>query len=125
MRTPVTLSLALIAALALAGEHRYAAKVVRVIDGDTIVAGVVQIDGGTREEHIRFAGINAPERKTAEGKRARARVVELIDGKEIEITTTGARNWRRLVATVFVGGTNVCELLVAENLAARWPALND
>jgi micrococcal nuclease len=56
-----------------------AAKVIKIIDGDTID---VDIDVGyhlTIRQRLRFARINAPELSTAEGQAAKAYVISQLD----------------------------------------------
>lgn len=90
---------------------------VRVIDGDTI-----QI----RSEKIRVLGIDAPEIKgncEAEVRRAyeaKNRVITLISGQQITIDRQGADKYRRTLATVKVGNTDMGEILMSEGLARKW-----
>lgn len=59
--------------------YDYRARVVRVIDGDTVV---LNVDLGFDIHHtnmtVRLWGINAPEMNTPEGKQARAWLVEKL-----------------------------------------------
>ncbi len=69
--------------------YQYSAKIVRVIDGDTVV---VDIDLGLsiwkHNEHIRLEGIAAPELTQAGGKEARDYLKILLPvGTEITLTT--------------------------------------
>ena len=72
-----------------AHEYMYPAKVVRIIDGDTIV---VDINLGMRhvilKEQIRLYGINTPEMNTMEGKYVKKLVVQMIPpGTDIILET--------------------------------------
>lgn len=56
----------------------YRASLVRVVDGDTIIATV---DKGFRDRqdwNLRFCGVNAPEKKTPEGVVARQFVIDTL-----------------------------------------------
>lgn len=67
--------------------YTYAAKLLRVIDGDT---AEFDIDLGFDLHYIakvRLAGINAPEMKTAAGPAAKARLTELLTGTLVIKTT--------------------------------------
>jgi micrococcal nuclease len=63
---------------AVTPAYRYRARVVRVIDGDTIVA---TLDLGLRVSttvHLRVRGVDTPEMSTPEGRVVKARVVALF-----------------------------------------------
>jgi micrococcal nuclease len=67
--------------------YEYLAKVVRVIDGDTIE---VEVDLGFKIKHttiLRLSGINAPELRTPEGVAAKAWLVQRIEGKSVAVRT--------------------------------------
>lgn len=88
-----------------------------VLDGDTIIV---------RGERIRIEGINAPELKgecNEEGvraRRARSRLTELLDAANIDIKRNGFDRYRRTLATVSVGETDLGHVLMAEGLARKW-----
>lgn len=88
-----------------------------VVDGDTIIV---------RGERIRIEGINAPELKGdcyAEGvlaRRARSRLMELLEAAKIDIERNGIDRYRRTLATVTVGGSAVGDILMREGLARKW-----
>ena len=72
-----------------AHDYMYPAKVVRIIDGDTIV---VDINLGMKhvilKEQIRLYGINTPEMNTKEGKDVKKLVVQMIPpGTDIILET--------------------------------------
>lgn len=70
--------------------YHYAAKLIRVIDGDTIA---VELDLGFdtfNKIKIRMKGINAPELSTPAGIEAKAFLEKLLDGKSLEVETSKA-----------------------------------
>jgi micrococcal nuclease len=77
------------------------AVVERVIDGDTIE---VVLDLGWKlykQDHVRFAGINAPEKNTAEGLAAKAFLCTLIKpGDTVTIHSRKLDKYGRCLATV-------------------------
>lgn len=106
----------------------YRAKVLRVVDGDTLV---VEIDKGMRdrsEESIRVAGVDTPELfsgvDTAAGAEARAFTVEWVaaqgdDRWPIRLRThKDARTFDRYVADVY--GASTGESLADALAAAGW-----
>lgn len=82
--------------------HNYAAVVERVIDGDTLA---VRIDLGFdtwRTEKVRLRGIDAPEMKTAAGKKSKAFVVkQLAKAGQVVVRTYKTDVYGRYVGDVF------------------------
>lgn len=70
-------------------EYRYWARLVRIIDADSLVADVdLGFDNWEHDMHVRLAGIDAPEKWTPEGKAALAFVrTVLFPGDRIRITS--------------------------------------
>jgi micrococcal nuclease len=87
-------------------------RVDRVTDGDTIV-----IDG-TR---IRLNGVDAPEMDTATGPRARAEMIDLVDGRVVTCDLDGV-SYNRRVGVCRLGdgpraGADLGRLLIRQGLA--------
>lgn len=103
------------------GLYMYRANIVRVIDGDTIVA---DIDLGFRTwlhgEHLRLFGINTPENSTDEGKAVTLAVKERIEGKAVVLCTKKAKrsdaestgSFGRYLIEVYEGGESVNDWLL-------------
>lgn len=111
-------------------DYVYNAKVLRVIDGDTID---VNIDLGFRAwrvERLRFLGIDTPEltakdvtiRETA--VKAKNFVQWKVDQKDIVIRTHKSDSFGRWLAEIYyMDGDkqiNLCEQLIAEGLAVPY-----
>ena len=77
-------------------------RVVRIIDGDTLVV-LVQDGEGMREEKIRAAGIDCPERKQPWGNRAKQGLSDLAFGKEVEVEWKKRDRYKRIVGKVIAG----------------------
>src|ERR671926_510114 len=99
----------------------YPAKVRRIVDGDTYS---VDLDLGFRiwahDQHIRLAGLDAPEDETPEGKAAAEFVAALLPvGADLTITTlhrdasgTEVRSFERWVAHVHLAdGRSLADVL--------------
>lgn len=103
--------------------YKYKAKITRVVDGDT---ADVMIDLGfsvTVNTTLRLYGINTPEMKgasKAEGAKSKARLKELVEGKDVVIESRVYDKYGRTVATVFLGDVNVNDLMVREGLAVPY-----
>lgn len=78
------------------------AQVVSVTDGDTLR---VKAEQGLVA--IRLAGIDAPERKQAFGRRSREHLRQLAMGEAVLVAPRKRDRYGRWVAQVFVGGTDV------------------
>jgi micrococcal nuclease len=96
------------------------AKVVRVIDGDTI-----EIEGG---ERVRYIGMDAPEtvepQKPVEcfGPEASAQNKELVEGQTVRLEKdlTDRDKYDRLLRYVYIGETLVNQKLVQLGFARAW-----
>lgn len=70
--------------------YRYKAKVVEVIDGDTLELLIDLGLGVHGKERVRLFGIDAPEMRFQKGKEARSYLINMIDAaKLIEQEATG------------------------------------
>jgi micrococcal nuclease len=81
---------------------------VRVIDGDTIAIEAVV---------YRLEGVDAPELLQAEGRAARAALVELIGPERPRCRGTGARSYERRVAVCYVRGIDLGAAMVVSGWA--------
>ena len=95
----------------------------KVKDGDTIV---VTIDVGfyiKTTQSFRLFRINAPETRTRDlkekkrGLMSKVMLQELIEGKQVILTTHKAGKYGRWLAEVEYGGRNINDLLVQEGHA--------
>ena len=108
--------------------YKYKAKLIRVIDGDTVDA---LIDLGFSvwvKKRIRLYGINTPETRTRDlnekqaGIAAKKRLQELIDnsGGTFQIQSHGIGKYGRCLGTLFINDTNINVLLLEEGLAEKY-----
>lgn len=114
-------------AVALSGDKSYGhirAKLLRVVDGDTIVVdipGYPDIVG--REISVRLAGCDTPElrdkrveiRRMAEEARAMVWTL-LCNSHEIELRNVRRGKYFRIVADVLADGQDISELLIRAGL---------
>lgn len=91
-----------------------------VIDGDTIA-----VQG--QRQHIRLLDIDAPEiskprcdRELRLGLDAKARLVTLVRGREVEIVRNGIDVYGRALAWLKVGNRDVGQMLLREGYAIPW-----
>ena len=97
------------------------AVVTRIIDGDTIE---VTLDLGWKlykNDHVRFVGINAPEKNTPEGIGARDFLsIYLKVGQKVMIHSHKLDKYGRCLATVMVGDVNLNNLMVKSGHAVEY-----
>lgn len=110
--------------MAAAPAYRYAASLVRVIDGDTLELDVDLGFWVRLRVPVRLAGLNAPERNTAKGRDARAFVEAWCQshGPFTLETAKGPDKYGRLLATVADArtGSNLNATLLGAGLAVEW-----
>ena len=78
-------------------------KVVRVIDGDTIVV----LDADKVQHKIRLQGIDAPERHQAFGMKSKAYLSDLVAGKSVVVDYSKYDRYGRVLGKVIVNGKDV------------------
>ncbi len=92
---------------AIASEA-FTAKVIVVIDGDTIV-----VLKNNQQVKIRLAGIDCPEKSQPFGSNAKQALSDLIYRKEISFQIVAVDRYQRLVAHLFFNGDNINKKMLA------------
>ena len=97
----------------------FRARVVKVIDGDTIR---VKWEERSFNFPIRLANLAAPEMKEAGGLESQKWLAEKILGKDVDIVLSPERveKWGRLLAYVIDGGINMSEESRMFGMAQNW-----
>ena len=105
---------------------KYNAKLVRVVDGDTVDA-LVDLGFSTfKKVRIRMMGINAPESRTrdleekAKGLAAKIRLEELLEEDKFVLESHGVGKFGRCLGTLHVDDVNVNKTLVKEGHAWKY-----
>lgn len=113
-------------------QYAYQAKIIRVVDGDTIDAEVTLIDQDLGFHHrivnrqvmkFRLGGINAPESGTVAGSLASNQLRSLLPiGGEVIIVTVKdkAEKYGRYLAWVYVGGKCVNDEMIESGHAVAY-----
>jgi endonuclease YncB( thermonuclease family) len=97
--------------------YEYMAKVINVVDGDTID---VEIDLGFDIWHVirlRLAGIDTPERYTPFGKVVTEYVKSALEGNTVKIVTSKTDKYGRYLAEIFVNENSFNKNLVDIGMA--------
>jgi len=95
--------------------YEYRAKVIRIVDGDTLHLDVDLGFDVRRQDSFRLAGLDAPEHGTPEGDAATAWLTEQLAGHdEIIVATTKDRRekYGRYLATLWLGSENLNVLMI-------------
>ncbi len=109
-------------------ERVYKAKILRVVDGDTVD---VDIDLGfgltSNKKRIRLLGIDTPESRTRDltekyyGKLASAFLKSHLEkGKKYKLRTSKPDKYGRILGEFFIKDVNINQLLVEENHAVAY-----
>lgn len=87
-------------------------KVVRVVDGDTLVL----LGSGNVEERIRLSGIDCPERGQPFGTRAKEALLERVGGEGVTVDWDKRDRWKRIIGKVIDGEGDVNLALVRSGM---------
>ena len=110
----IAIALGLAIAATLSGclpRDSFEAKCVKVYDGDTIEV----MAGGPSSLRIRLHAIDAPEKGQPFSNVARKRTRELTEGKRVRVEVRDRDQYDRLVARIYVDGTDLSEQLIRES----------
>ena len=83
-------------------------RVVRIIDGDTLIA----IGADQLELTVRLRGIDAPERDQPHGLQATNALLSITESKDINMANVTKGKYGRYVAGIFVNGLSVNQEMV-------------
>ena len=115
----VALGLVLLAAVLSAGAavviDIQEVRVVRVVDGDTVLVA----DPRSLYSKVRLHGIDAPECGMPFGPQAKQFLVQLTQGKIVQMASKGRDRYGRTVATLAVNGQDVGLSMVRSGFAWR------
>lgn len=105
--------------------YQYAASLVRVIDGDTVVLSVDLGFSTHVEQHIRLNGVNAPEHGTTEGDAATAFTTDWFTQHAGPLTLSTVKDkqekYGRYLGTITTAdGANLNNALVLSGNAAPY-----
>jgi endonuclease YncB( thermonuclease family) len=95
-----------------AQAETFSAKVIAVMDGDTVM---VLRDG--QKLKIRMANIDAPEKGQAYGKQSRDSLLEMVGKKQVQIDSQAIDQYGRMIGSISEGGRNVNQEQVRRGMA--------
>ncbi len=95
---PLLLAACLASPATAAETKTLTGKVIRVADGDTLTI----LAADKTQERIRFAGIDAPEKKQAYSAKSKAAVVKAAKGKQVRILWRERDKYGRILGHIYV-----------------------
>lgn len=105
--------LALLCCMALGAQaETFDAKVIAVMDGDTVMV----VRNGKRIK-VRMANIDAPEKDQAFGVQSRASLLEMVGKRRVRVDSQAVDQYGRVIAYLAVDGLNVNEAQVRRGMA--------
>ena len=96
----------------LAGAEEFTARVIVVLDGDTVL--VVR---GTERIKIRLADIDAPEKDQPYGMASKRALLDRVLHQQVQINSRAQDDYGRTVAHLLLDGLNVNEEQVRQGMA--------
>ncbi|MDD5058532.1 MAG: thermonuclease family protein [Sideroxydans sp.] len=103
----------LLCCLALSAQaETFSAKVIMVMDGDTML-----VLRGNQKIKVRMANIDAPEKDQAFGQQSRDSLQEMIGKKQVQIDSRAADQYGRIVGTISLDGRNINREQVRRGMA--------
>ena len=112
MRVAAVLWLWLACCVATAHAETLTARVITVLDGDTII-----VQERAKKTTIRLAGIDAPEKLQEFGPASRDALAALVLNKDVQVTPKTVDDYGRVVALLQAGRINVNEEQLRRGMA--------
>lgn len=96
--------------------YEYAARIVNVVDGDTVDA-VVDVGFKIKvSQRLRLSRVDTPERDHPDYAKAKQFMQDLVLNKDVFIRTHKVSKWGYYLVDIIRGGRDVAEMLIAANL---------
>lgn len=97
----------------------YVATIIEIVDGDTVNCIIELGLDVQKKEKVRMIGLDAPEKKTDEGKKVALEVKKQLLGKEVLIRTIADKRekYGRLLAEIIVGEVNYNQFMIKSGMA--------
>lgn len=103
-----------------AHAQSFGARVVGVVDGDTIDV----LDAARTQTRCRLGNIDAPERRQAFGHASRKHLAGLVFDKHVQVVVSDKDRYGRSICQITLGGHDVSASQVAAGMAWVYPAYN-
>ena len=106
--------------------YYYKASLIRIVDGDTVIAMVDLGFYTWKKVTIRLYGIDTPETRTkdleekARGFAAKTRLTELLRYADFELESVGVDKYGRCLGVLRIGELNINKTLLSEGHAREY-----
>lgn len=100
--------------------RQFTAKVVRIIDGDTIVV----LNNSNEQIKVRLEGIDCPESGQDFGTQAKKLTSDLCFGKQVKVIQSGTDRYGRVLAFIYVRDVCVNKELLKQGMAWHYKKYN-
>jgi endonuclease YncB( thermonuclease family) len=100
-----------------AQAETFTARVVAVLDGDTVLILRSGTAGRGKPAKLRLANIDAPEKSQAYGAQSRASLLEMAGKREAQVDTQAVDQYGRMVGVITVDGRNLNQEQVRRGMA--------
>lgn len=114
IRSLVALAIALLSPVSARAAESFEAKVVEIMDGDTV--GALRTDTRAHVK-IRLAEIDAPEKSQPFGNQSKKALSALVFGKVVRVDVQTTDRYGRLVGRIYSGDTDVNAAQVQRGMA--------
>ena len=105
----------------LCAEETVSARVIGITDGDSITI----LKAGNRQEKIRLAEIDAPERAQPYGTKSKQALSDLVFDKKVTIQPVTIDRYGRTVARIYVDNLDVNAAMIEQGAAWVYTAYSD
>lgn len=104
---------ALLCGMAMSAQaETFSAKVIMVMDGDTVM-----VLRGNQKIKVRMANIDAPEKDQTYGKQARDSLQEMVGKKQVQIDSQAVDQYGRVVGLISLDGRNINQEQIKRGMA--------
>lgn len=117
----LVLCLTLNLALLCSAQETFSAKVVGVVDGDTVTV----MDKNFRQITVRLAGIDAPEKQQDFGNVSKEFLAKLIFEKKVTIVAGKTDKYGRMIGKILLDGKDINLAMVEAGLAWHYKEYED
>ena len=119
LKNGLVAALFLVSTLNATHAEEFSAKVIAVLDGDTVL-----ILRDNMPIKVRLAEIDAPERVQAFGEESKQSLAELVLNKQVRVDSRAIDDYGRLVALITIDGLNVSYEQVQRGMAWVYSRFN-
>ncbi len=104
--------------------YTYKAKLIKVVDGDTVDFSLDLGMSIYSKQRIRLLGINSPEMRgenKEDGKAAKAHIIDMLNKEgDIVVKTEKQGKYGRYLGTIYLNGTDINQQMINDGFAVEY-----